>query len=274
MYGTTSFVNANAASAGQEPLLLAQNRSSFNENQSQKKDDLGLRLNQQRNMFEHQHLETLLEEEQLIKEHGEKHWKVRLFRLLHSRLVIFGLAFLMLLDILFLVVTLILDGTYPLCDIILMRTECSLAPERTDKVTCRDPPNSVESIKFSCTACSIAILLVFFIELLLQISVIGVKRFFRNIFLIFDLIVVILAISIEAFAVGNEMADNVPDNKNIATTEQEVQVITLPLLWISRSFRLLRIGHGTYKETHDYYEHKIAKLEDEIEQLKAISVLE
>jgi hypothetical protein len=90
---------------------------------------------------------------------------------------------------------------------------------------------------------------------------------------VFDFLVVILAISIEVIAIHHEMAfESSSEDGNIASTEQEVQVITLPLLWVSRSFRLLRIGHGTYKETHDYYEHKITKLEEEIETLKAAIV--
>jgi len=172
------------------------------------------------------------------------------------------LAGLLFLDILLLVIDLVLEGAFPECSVIASRTGCIVVGPGADRVSCdqvcHPPRESVETTKYVLTVASIGILSLFLIELVLHWLTVGARRFCTNPFLLFDLCIVLTSLWLEVVMTMHEARREGDD----------VQAVTLPLLVISRSWRLLRLGHGALKEAHDYYGQKISSLENEIAELQ------
>jgi hypothetical protein len=229
-----------------------------------------------------QHGVVLREDEILAQEYGEDHWRVKGYRLLHRHWFILLLAALMIADIIFMMVDLVLAAFYPECTIILNGSTCEpesnttkahLAMGRILQAAqpheavclkeCVENPVSVENAKVALTICSLIILILFLIELLVHLIIIGVKRFVKDGFLVVDLSIVLVSIGLEIYLLLIETALKKDKGQDAA-----VEATTVPLIIFARSWRLLRIGHGTYKEAHDLYGERIRKLEEEVDTLK------
>jgi hypothetical protein len=233
--------------------------------------------------FIQQHALVTKEEECLVKEYGEDHWRVKGYRFLHKHEVILTLAALMVLDILFMVIDLVISANYPDCPVILQNCECVLnitamdgskttpptfspsSEQHNEDNVCRracvEPPFSSEQTKLAMTIGSLVILSIFVFELAFHISIIGIRHFLLDLFLVIDLIIVLVSIVLEAIVLHLEVTKNLKE-------EAAIQATTVPLLIVSRGWRVLRIGHGAYKEAHDFYGEHIQTLEFENQELK------
>lgn len=237
---------------------------------------------QKRSSFLQQHAVVTKEEECLVQAYGEKHWRVSGYRFLHKHEVILALAALMVLDILFLIIDLVISANYPDCPMVLQNCECTanlstfnlqtnpptLSPssethseDNVCRRTCVEPPIATEQTKLAMTIGSIVILTIFVLELVVHITIIGIKHFLHDLFLVIDFVIVIVSIVLEAIVLHMELTKN-PEE------EVAIQATTVPLLIVSRGWRLLRIGHGAYKEAHDFYGERIETLEMENQELK------
>jgi hypothetical protein len=224
-------------------------------------------------LMETQHRAASQELDDLVAEFGAGHWKVRTFQRLHSSRAILSLAVLMLGDVLALIIGLILESAYPECASIIHRVECNnkdapcifILTDQGEQMkcggekTCVDTPESVETTKMILTLLSLCILFLFLCELSVHLVVLGGKRSLSNVFLMFDLFIVVISLWLEGMTTIHEQRREQGD---------EVQFITVPLLLASRSWRLLRIGHGTYKEAHDLYEQRLDTLMRENDELR------
>jgi hypothetical protein len=258
MYGSASLLPTS------ERPLLGQNLSQIRPYNYRTAENLS--LSYEPSLFQ-QHEVALEEENRILATYGETHWKYFLYRLLQSHRTIIALALLMLLDVLFLVIGLVLEGTYPECSTILPRLSCSSCMiVLTDKgetmdcgERCEESPQSIQNLKLFLTSASILILFVFLVELGLHLLALGIRGFVKNGFLVLDLVVVLVSLWIESLTSLSESDHESPD---------DVQVVTMPLLILSRSWRLLRIGHGAYVEAHQFYESRIKELELDNAELK------
>lgn len=200
------------------------------------------------------------EEADMEEEYGADSWEVRWYKYLHIHKVIFVFALLMLIDVIMLMVILILESIYPKCYSIEAMCEC--LPEATCQKECIGPPHSVEDAIKAMNIISLVILLIFLIEVLVQIACIGCKRFSRHPFLIIDLLVILASIGIEVYA---QVEENIGEGN---ATETDAQAVSVSLLLVSRSWRLVRISHSTLSEAHEYYEEQVDKFKQEIANLK------
>jgi len=240
-------------------------------------------IRRSKSVYMQQHSTVMNEDQLLVEEYGETHWRVRTYRTLHQHWFILLLAFLMVLDIIFMVVDLVLAAFYPPCTIIVQSCSCTAKNESTTSPQhllasatgggsdadpngictrdCHEPPQSVSDAMIALTICSIVILLLFLLELLVHLVVIGAKRFFVQLFVTIDLVIVIVSIGLELYLLVSEITHNHEE-------DAALQATTVPLIIFARSWRLLRIGHGAYKEAHDFYGEKMRKLKDRIAELE------
>lgn len=231
--------------------------------------------------FLHQQSLMLNEENNLKQENVE--WKLKTFKLLHSHPVTLTLAVLLFIDILFMIITLALESFYPTCPIIKNSCTCeannqlgsgrlaqeqnrglidSGSPSSGCIVSCIHQPQVVHDAILALGIISLIILFLFLIELVVMLAVIGFKAFFKNIFMVFDFIIVSVSIGFEIFLISQESGEV----ENSAT--ESTTAVSLAIILFARSWRLMRISHGAYKEAHDYFEEEVGKLKKEIKSLK------
>ncbi|KAH9254869.1 hypothetical protein BASA81_007119 [Batrachochytrium salamandrivorans] len=204
---------------------------------------------------------------ELANEYGDDSARVRWYKFLHIHRVILFFAVLMLIDVVLLVITLILEGVYPECHLIESKCEChgsSNSSLDTCTRVCLAPPHEVEQTIDAMNIISLIILVVFLVEVVIQVWCVGLHRFVRHPFLIIDLVVIVASLAIEIFVqVHLQQYDS--DSTN---AELDVQAVSVALLLVSRSWRLVRISHSTLTEAHEYYESKVEELKEEIARLK------
>lgn len=204
---------------------------------------------------------------ELAKDYGEDSARVRWYKFLHIHRVILFFAGLMLVDVVLLIVTLILEGIYPECHLIESKCECHAAFNASlDTCTrvCLGPPHEVEQSIFAMNIISMIILVVFLVEVSVQVWCVGLHRFVRHPFLIIDLAVIVASLAIEIYVqVHLSQYDS-----DATEPELNAQAISVALLLVSRSWRLVRISHSTLTEAHEYYEAKVKELKEENAKLK------
>ena len=232
-------------------------------------------------MYMAQHGIVLREDEVLVQKYGNNHWRVKGYRILHQHWFILLLAALMVADIIFMMVDLVLEAFYPECSVIMSGSSCELVGNETEtehvksavrllqepgtcSKSCVENPSSVEDAKVALTICSLIILALFLAELLFHMTIIGIKRFFGHVFLVIDMVIVCVSIGLEIYLLVVETSLRNNEGEQGAV----VEATAVPLIIFARSWRLLRIGHGTYKEAHDFYGERIRKLEEDVNKLK------
>lgn len=158
-----------------------------------------------------------------------------------------------------LIVELILGALHPSCAIVLER--CAASNDTSALVSelsvsdqcvpfCSEEPHWLHPTHEFLFWTSISILIIFLAELFLLVCAVGPLLFVRNFFYLFDLVIVATSLALE-LALRAEIAEDVGG-----------------LLIFVRLWRLLRISHGIFTDTHEHEHHHIGKLEKEIKHLK------
>jgi hypothetical protein len=208
---------------------------------------------------------VIVEQDILKQRYGKKNWRVKLHGFLHSHVVIIGLAALLLLDIVFIVITLSLDASYPACHVILKQCACDddggkLSP------TCISAPTGIRNFQLALSILSLIILVIFLIELFFMFAAVGTKLFCTSPFLVLDTLIILISMGLEGYIIWKETSER--SNLDEEHSNESVAAASAIVIVFSRSWRLLRIGHGAFKEAHDFYEDEIERLKDQIIQLK------
>lgn len=235
-------------------------------------------LTHSRSSLYEQHDILLDEEEHVLNRHGKNSWQLKVFVFFHRYEVILTGAALMVLDICLILVDLILGVVYPPCVLIQPRCLClgegagtsehelgnSTRNRHECQRDCQAIPISVTHAQFALTASSIVVLCLFLVEVLALLIILGFKEFVKNLFLVFDLVIVLVAIGLEAFVLFLEVSHHQQDERSAS----ELLAITLPLIVLSRFWRFLRLGHGAYKEAHEFHQEETLQLHLQIQRLQ------
>jgi hypothetical protein len=190
-------------------------------------------------------------QKELERKYGVNHWRTITYHWLHSHFVIISLAALVLLDVLLIFISLTLETWSTPCPVILQRCYCSTNNKQpTLSPQCHEPSIHIENSLMALSCLSLIILMIFASELLIHFIVIGKEHFFSSTFLIMDLLVVLVSIGLESYVIFVESQHE--------STDDAIEVAMIVLI-ISRVWRIVRIGHSSYRETHEYYGMSIYK---------------
>jgi hypothetical protein len=224
--------------------------------------------------------------------HGSTSWKYNVLKFLHKPAVEIFLACLLMLDVIILITEMSLLTFYPPCHFVerdaisccpilddvhaaddtarrwLAETSdghgggekhdyCGDGLEATDyEASCDDHKwstvHTAEDVLFGLT---MAILVIFFVELNVSLAALGPCQFFRHTFFLMDYIVVTVSIVMEA---------------TFKAVDDEALQSAFGLLILFRLWRFVRIGHGIIEVTHEMGHEREEKLLIYIEELEEI----
>ncbi|KAH9255080.1 hypothetical protein BASA81_006839 [Batrachochytrium salamandrivorans] len=167
--------------------------------------------------------------EQYSRKFGPEHWKTKGLRFLHNHKVVKLVVGLIFADIVLLVLSLVMESAHPGCAVIELHCHCKPVDVCHETCTPMSPEMAwiLELINFM----SSLILVVFLLEVSLHMACVGMRKF-----LLFDFAVLALSLGIESYVVYQ------------SRRLESAQAITIPLLLLSRSWRLFRIGHSAYED--------------------------
>lgn len=190
----------------------------------------------------------------LAARYGPTHWKTRGYAFLHQHNVVLALVSLIFVDIVLLVLVLIIESMYPGCSVVALHCECEPTTKARNyecEANCKPTPHSIERLIETCNLASSSILILFLFEVSLHMACVGFRPF-----LVFDFTVLLVSLGIEMYVLY------------VSTVLETAQAVTIPLLLLSRSWRLFRIGHSAYEEATRVSRERIRELEHEVLMLK------
>jgi len=171
----------------------------------------------------------------LRNKYGPFSKRERLLRFLHSNPVQIVLALLLLLDVLALIIDLILSSEFPDCSKVISNAFCYNASSMSEDevlgisegvgIACKEHSERLEHTEAALIYLSLSILVIFEIELIITMLVVG-KIFFRQTMYLIDFSVVTISLFLEILL------------RNSAD-EAAAGLIVFVRIW-----RLVRIGHG------------------------------
>jgi len=187
------------------------------------------------------------------KKYGEKSWKVRVLKFLHSWPVQWAFQLLLLLDVLGVIVSMYLESSYPDCRIILQDAVCVDGEE----------PECFNDEKYGASGIiqsfidiySLVILLLFLLDNILNMVILGLRKFFSNCIYTLDLFVTLISIAFEVTPMFVK-------DKTIFTS--------LKLLVIFRAWRFISLIYGLLQAAKEDDENVIFNLKERTEQLEDI----
>lgn len=218
---------------------------------------------------------------QVEKRHGKVSWQAKALRVIHSQRFQHILMAALLLDVLILFAEIYLYAEYPLCFLV-ERDAISCCTESGDKAEgdhrwlafeedhhqiCDAPlvdtnypaacdPHKWEGVHTAHEVLffmTVAILSVFFVELVVLLAVLGLKLFFHNRLYVLDLVIVVSSLTLEI---------------TFYCLEEEDLATLTGLLILGRVWRFVRIGHGLFATTLEVSLHKVEELENQVAELK------
>mmetsp|Transcript_16791 Transcript_16791/g.40932 ORF Transcript_16791/g.40932 Transcript_16791/m.40932 type:complete len:292 (+) Transcript_16791:90-965(+) len=216
--------------------------------------------------------------------HGKESWRCAILHKLHNHKVQYFLMSLLFLDVIILFIETFLIGHYPPCKIIerdclsccptsaaaaggrflAESTTASVCESGYDTTTgygsCDEHKwHTVHSIEMVLFGLTITILLTFFIEIHLEMIALGPSVFFRQIFYLFDYIIIVVSTTLELLFFF--------DHEQLGLSSISGLIV------FARIWRFVRIGHGiievTTELTHARYEDLMEyaeKLEEEMKK--------
>lgn len=196
--------------------------------------------------------EEALEEdslEQYSRKFGSEHWKTKGLRFLHHHQVVKAVVGLIFADIVLLVLSLVMESAHPGCAVIELHCHCQ--PVDSCHETCTPMSSQMALALELINLVSSLILVLFLLEVSLHMACVGVRKF-----LVFDFVVLALSLGIESYVVYR--------SKSL----ESAQAITIPLLLLSRSWRLFRVGHSAYEDATRLANEDARALRQEIARLK------
>jgi len=215
--------------------------------------------------------------------HDEGSWRIAIHKFFDQKWVQRTLITLLIFDIIFIFVELFLQTEYPMCYVIERDCEaccpeadqssgrwlsgggsyepvCPTGYDSTGEAGCDDSKwEIVHETELALHWCTVTILVIFLIENLAEMFVLGPCKFFQQFFLAVDFVVVLASLILQL--VIHEM-----EFGQLAT-----------ILIIFRLWRFVRIGHGIVEVaaelTHDQYEELIEFAKECDKELKAKGIM-
>eukprot|EP00457_Paulinella_chromatophora_P015136 gb/GEZN01015697.1/.p1 GENE.gb/GEZN01015697.1/~~gb/GEZN01015697.1/.p1 ORF type:complete len:256 (-),score=50.64 gb/GEZN01015697.1/:115-846(-) len=189
--------------------------------------------------------------------HGKSHWRSKLLEILHDHNFQLMLMVLLVLDVFMLMGEIFLDSEFA----------CN---PRTCDGLCKDEPGAVEFLHQLFFVLSVLIMSIFALELLLLWVAIGTRKFISNKLYLLDVLVVFLALVLEVWGHHKLEHDAGHQTEHEETVNTALASEISVLLVVSRTWRLVRIGHGIFDVTREVEEAEMVQpLAEEIKALQA-----